>query len=211
MKNLPILAGLSFGVAILVIIAAIWTDAFCLSSGTGACRVWRSVQWESIVAGALGLMGGLFVIYGTQRQIQAQREDMVSARMQDVMGLYERIKENIADIQTFIEARTDEQKNDLEVDLKDVKSHWNNLRSSLDHETLHHRVQSDPSYPPKLKRACTEARNSLINISQILMSEEASVWRTTTRIAYILNELSPNLIDAFKTEIDSYRKQLTRT
>ncbi|NIZ02549.1 hypothetical protein [Thalassospira lucentensis] len=68
-------------IAITVVIAAfafivlfLGVNAACTNSPNFHCVVWRGFEWESILAGALGLMGGIFVITSSRAQIAAMQE-----------------------------------------------------------------------------------------------------------------------------------------
>ncbi|MDP2697305.1 hypothetical protein [Thalassospira sp.] len=49
-------------------------DHACRTSCGQFCNVWQDLQWESFVAGAFGLMGGIFVIVSARDQIKTMRE-----------------------------------------------------------------------------------------------------------------------------------------
>lgn len=77
----PGIKNLLIGLACLVIIAfiamvifGIWGDLYVTHEDNRLAYIVANVQWESIAAGLLGLSGGLFVIFATQRQIAVMRE-----------------------------------------------------------------------------------------------------------------------------------------
>tara|TARA_R110001583_G_scaffold79449_2_gene214584 strand:- start:1893 stop:2369 length:477 start_codon:yes stop_codon:yes gene_type:complete len=49
-------------------------DQSCSPINSVFCSAWAKFQWETVLAGTLGLCGGIFVIMSTRQQVAAMRE-----------------------------------------------------------------------------------------------------------------------------------------
>jgi len=67
---------------ITLIFIGIGGDIYDLNHGLSWISLAKRIQWESILAGALGLAGGLFVIHSTRQQIAAAKEAALEASKQ---------------------------------------------------------------------------------------------------------------------------------
>ncbi len=74
-KTLLILLIVAFGIFVVPpILIGIWGDIYDLNHGLRWISFAKRIQWESILAGALGLSAGVFVICTTRAQIKAMKE-----------------------------------------------------------------------------------------------------------------------------------------
>ena len=123
--TIPIKAAAITGITVLAfVILFLFIDGGCTDSANGACRVWKGFQWESIVAGVLGLAAGIFVIHSTRVQIDStlatldqarqHRADEQSAPLYLVLDFTEETRrwanEKIAEIEAAAEEVTNAQR-----------------------------------------------------------------------------------------------------
>lgn len=152
MKALPNLALLAVALAFITITFAIGADAVCLSSGSRTCQVWHNFQWESITAGALGLMGGIFVIASTRQQIQAQREDMANAELREVDALLHKVKTINLSIDEFLSTSSHMRNTTPNQEWKSIIEEWEIIRTDHPESSLHTDIQHNKLLPRPLKR-----------------------------------------------------------
>ncbi len=71
--------------AILVLPAlGMLADSSCSPISNTLCEVWSKFQWETVLAGSLGLAGGIFVLVSTRQQISAQKKAAVELELLDI-------------------------------------------------------------------------------------------------------------------------------
>jgi hypothetical protein len=69
-------AALATSLILLLITALLAVDNACQPVSNRFCHLWVSFQWETVLAGFLGLGGGAFAWIAVVKQIQAQRDDL---------------------------------------------------------------------------------------------------------------------------------------
>lgn len=93
-------------VAFIAMIAfGIWGEFRVNYDQNSLAYIARSIQWESITAGLLGLGGGYFVIYAVERQIHAprrQQEERCILDLRSLLRMTTQIEEKISDLKTKI-------------------------------------------------------------------------------------------------------------
>lgn len=208
MNNLIKIALIMGAIALGVILLFIGSDAACLGSGITACRVWRDFQWESIVAGALGLAGGIFVIASTRQQIQAQREDLAVLELKDVDALLTKITSIRMQIGHFLARFSDIADADLENVYPKAILHWNAFASDRPNNTILENISENPHFPSEIKRLIRNVRQITEHMDTFRLSNE----KPSVSISGIKNiekewaQIEHNL----SFHRDLYRQQLIR-
>lgn len=89
-----------------IIIAAVAVFAFLL--GTVYGKGLRNLQWETLLAGAMGLIGGAFAWFSAQSQIKAQKEQRKEdIRREEEMFNYTYYEEMLFKVKLVINANSD--------------------------------------------------------------------------------------------------------
>ena len=152
-ENWPIIAigfAMVFGVpAILMTI-----DEACSPVSNAFCRQWLDFQWESIVAGALGLAGGLFVIASTREHIQAAREDAAAEHLQDVDAILRMSQEIDASIHDYLDTYshlTDD--NDFTIWRPAINA-WDRIRTNHPSARIQTKIRENEYISSHIKDEC---------------------------------------------------------
>lgn len=105
-------------------------DATCSPISNRFCAQWIEFQWETVLAGLLGLSGGLYVVASTRAQITAQREDMAVEKLYKIDTLINHIIESQKEIKSFINNEEAAIKSDTTGVYKIVGNRWNMIRKN---------------------------------------------------------------------------------
>jgi len=69
-------------------VLGLWADLQCRPISSSLCSAWSKLSWETVLAGAIGLMGGLFVIVSTRMTISHEREHSAQTIVDQNLFLY---------------------------------------------------------------------------------------------------------------------------
>ncbi|OSQ30138.1 hypothetical protein [Thalassospira sp. MCCC 1A03138] len=117
MKNIKQWAGIAL--VSIVLVAAVcsvllFIDSTCSPLASEACRLWIGFQWETVLAGALGLTGGIFVITSSREQIRAMQEETEKTlsqaklhRADEISAALYLARDAAADIHTWADDKVD--------------------------------------------------------------------------------------------------------
>lgn len=72
----------------LLVSAALWIDLQCTPISTKLCLAWNKFNWETVLAGTIGLLGGLFVITSTRIMIENQRTQSIQTAIDREIFVY---------------------------------------------------------------------------------------------------------------------------
>ncbi|UKV12766.1 hypothetical protein L6172_11905 [Thalassospiraceae bacterium SW-3-3] len=117
MKNIKQWVGIAL-VSIALVAAActllLFIDSTCSPLTSEACRLWIGFQWETVLAGALGLTGGIFVITSSREQIRAMQEETEKTlsqaklhRADEISAALYLARDAAADIHTWANGKVD--------------------------------------------------------------------------------------------------------
>lgn len=154
MNNLLKVALITGATAFGFILLFIGFDTACLGSGAIQCRVWRAFQWESVIAGALGLAGGLFVIASTRQQINAVREDMAAEHLKDVDALWSKCQEITANIGNYLEGKDHLSEDDDFTAWRPAINEWDPIRTSRPSARILAKIRDNDYISSGIKAEC---------------------------------------------------------
>ncbi|QPO13171.1 hypothetical protein IT893_06560 [Thalassospira sp. A40-3] len=72
-------AAIAISLIFMLVAALLAVDNACQPVSNRFCHLWLRFQWETVLAGLLGLGGGAFAWIGVVKQIQAQRDDLATS------------------------------------------------------------------------------------------------------------------------------------
>ncbi|MBO6772387.1 MULTISPECIES: hypothetical protein [unclassified Thalassospira] len=76
---------------------------YVASCSSSLCNGIRSLEWETLTAGLLGLAGGLAVVWATQTQIVSQRKAAVDLELIDIDSFTKELSERLKEIISTVE------------------------------------------------------------------------------------------------------------
>ncbi|RCK20090.1 hypothetical protein TH8_19720 [Thalassospira profundimaris] len=194
MNNLVKIALTTGAVAVGIIVIFLGLDTVCLGSGATACRVWKGFQWESIVAGALGLAGGIFVIASTRQQIHAQREDMASAELKPVDTIIHR-SEAVLTAARAVLADAKIPMTDYFIDGKSFVKKWETARRMVIHTSVFDKAAEDLSYPKDIRTAAKRLGTIIPQMNRATFSSSTPTPQLVKAVAEMTDILAANLAD----------------
>lgn len=209
MIDLVKVAAITAGFVFSVLLIFLGLDTICLSTGATLCRVWRDFQWESIVAGALGLGGGIFVIASTRQQIKAVREDAANERLKDVDTLLLKCQENHEAIRDFLNKHGNAP-TPASIDIfRATRVHWSKIRKHniYDHDVG--RVRDDGPLPESVRTHVSAIVKAMEHQMAIEFETEPTHHQTLVEVRKLDKDWSLAIKD-MRRQRDAYASKLMR-
>ncbi|WP_296999755.1 MULTISPECIES: hypothetical protein [unclassified Thalassospira] len=125
------------------------------------CNSIRSLEWETLTAGILGLAGGLAVLWATQTQVASQRKAAVDLELLDIDSFTRELSERLVTlVQVTRKASANVKFDDSESAGKanrDIEEAANKVETSLLYE-----IDKNHRFPASLRQAARNAYNNTI-------------------------------------------------
>ncbi|MCK2165735.1 hypothetical protein [Thalassospira xiamenensis] len=96
-RHWAILAAIIFGMPILFMSL----DAICTPYSGEVCHQWLAFQWETVLAGVFGLMGGFFVLSSAHQEIETMNRhqaDKASQPLEITLDVTRSVRQSLTDI-----------------------------------------------------------------------------------------------------------------
>lgn len=173
-----------------------FADSSCSPISNTLCEVWSKFQWETVLAGSLGLAGGIFVLVSTRQQISAQKKAAVELELLDIDLYLGQLEDSYEEFSAHL-AETDQQ-----ISARKLIS----AQATGFNKDLCNAILETPRLPSVLKLAVGEAHISITQIVQIegLLYEESMPIKKSD----IKEKL--NLLRISINKISSERENLAR-
>jgi hypothetical protein len=173
--------------------AGLIIDQSCRPIGNMFCSMWVKFQWETVLAGGLGLMGGIFVILSTREHIQANREDAVNRELDPVDRLLRVTDRTIKDAQEHIGKARKTLLATPYAESGKVENNWNNIRvdvkGAVSHSNQAQTIAANTDFPRSLRDAAKEIVEKTKPLGEQKYTTTTSPAETLEAIENIANSL----------------------
>lgn len=196
-----------FAALVLLPTLLMFLDSACSPITSEICRQWLNFQWETVLAGGFGLMGGIFVIVSTRQQIAAQREDMAAAELADVDKVYRACIQMTANLKAFIESAEKRLEANPNATWREIRGNWPEARKM---ELTHHfkmKVLDRSDFPKSLRKATEQVYDQLADLHAIDFDQNTPPTTTLTAIKEI-NDAAEENIKTMQSERNTHAKLL---
>ncbi len=169
-------------------------DEACSPINNSICKHWLAFQWETVLAGCLGLMGGIFVIVSTRQHIIAQREDMAAVKLEQIDTLYHRITGVIDAAEKHSKEAKRVFSTDNTAEHRRVREEWAKIRASANWGALSQTIGNNYTFPLRLREAAQLAARNSGGLS-ILVYDQENPNKTVERIQKVIEFAKPFVHD----------------
>ncbi|KZC98120.1 MULTISPECIES: hypothetical protein [unclassified Thalassospira] len=161
-------------------VAFMLVDNYCTPISGAACAAWRGFSWETVLAGSLGLAGGLLVITATRWQIRAQKEAEINRQLHKVEVLYKQLADGCDELERHVKIFRKSYRDQRDWTPNNNKQDLEKKKRYLGDANLSYLISDDLDLPNKLRRLAVNAHNGLNPMLRTTYPDDPAAGPVTT-------------------------------